>query len=170
MEVGLVKPGETWLLQKAVYGLRIAPKAWGKERDRVFRNLTWKADGEKYCLKQCEEDTQVWKITKENSNEILGLIVVYVDDFLLLCKKGKMRENLKEALAKQWVMKEEVELKEGKELTFLGLQMRKEKNGILLHQRRFIDLILEKHGLTKANPLTTVTMKLPGEEEIPNPG
>ena len=46
VEVGLVKPGEIWLLQKAVYGLRIAPKVWGKERDRVFRNLTWKADGE----------------------------------------------------------------------------------------------------------------------------
>ena len=48
--------------------------------------------------------------------------------------------------------------------------MKKEKNGILLHQRRFIDLILEKHGLTNANPLTTVTMNLPGEEDVPDPG
>ena len=138
VEAGLVKPGETWLLQKAVYGLRIAPKAWGKERDRVFRNLTWKADGEKYCLKQCEEDTQVWKITKENSDEVLGLIVVYVDDFLLLSKKGKMRENLKGALAKQWAMKEEVELEEGMELNFLGLQMMKEKTPLMLRMRSCI--------------------------------
>ena len=37
---GLVLPGVTWTLDKAVYGLRESPALWGDERDRTLRNLT----------------------------------------------------------------------------------------------------------------------------------
>ena len=33
-DVGLVPPGTVWKVLKAIYGLRIAPKAWDAERDR----------------------------------------------------------------------------------------------------------------------------------------
>ena len=38
---GLVAPGVTWTLDKAVYGLRESPKWWGDERDKQLRNLKW---------------------------------------------------------------------------------------------------------------------------------
>ena len=37
VEFGVIPPGTVWKLQKAVYGLRIAPKAWGLERDQAMR-------------------------------------------------------------------------------------------------------------------------------------
>ena len=33
VRLGLVKEGELWVLRKAVYGLRIAPRAWGEPRE-----------------------------------------------------------------------------------------------------------------------------------------
>ena len=66
-------------------------------------------------------------------------------------------------------MKGEVRLDANSELTFLGLQHKRETNGIVLHQKQFIDLILERHGMSEANPLSTVTMEVPGQEDPPAP-
>ena len=37
VEFGVIEPGTIWRLQRAVYGLRISPKAWGLERDKEMR-------------------------------------------------------------------------------------------------------------------------------------
>ena len=170
VDAGLVKPGEVWVLQRAVYGLRVAPRAWGKERDRVFRDLTWEAEGVKYCLEQCAEDSQVWKIVRKGDPTVLGVLIVYVDDFMLGSPSGAMREAFKAALKQHWTMKDEVKLEEGVELTFLGLQLQRVAGGIKLHQGHFVDLLLEKHGMTEAKSLSTVAMKrLPEVEDPPEP-
>ena len=62
VEIGIAKEGELWTLHKAVYGLKVAPRAWGIERDDKLRNLSWTHGGTTYMLKQCRTDTQVWKI------------------------------------------------------------------------------------------------------------
>ncbi len=41
----LIEPGSLWLIRKALYGLRQAPKAWGVERDRKLQSL--QTDGTK---------------------------------------------------------------------------------------------------------------------------
>ena len=58
---GLVKPGVTWTLDKAVYGLRESPALWGKERDRTLRALQWMSGKHRY-LEQCTGDSQIWYI------------------------------------------------------------------------------------------------------------
>ena len=65
-------------------------------------------------------------------------------------------------------MKDEVLLEEGAGLTFLGLELRATKEGIQIGQWKFIDALLEKHGMTDANPITTVQMDAPGIEDIPS--
>ena len=35
----LIKPGTFWKLIKALYGLRVSPRLWGKERDKRLREL-----------------------------------------------------------------------------------------------------------------------------------
>ena len=37
VRLGLVPEGELWVLRKAVYGLRLAPRAWGTERDSKLK-------------------------------------------------------------------------------------------------------------------------------------
>ena len=43
VDVGLASPTECWTLHKAVYGLRVSPKAWGVERDSKLSGLRWTA-------------------------------------------------------------------------------------------------------------------------------
>ena len=41
----LVPPGTYWKLVKAVYGLRISPRLWGKERDLQLRKMCFRIKG-----------------------------------------------------------------------------------------------------------------------------
>ena len=104
VRLGLVPEGTLWVLRKAVYGLRIAPRAWGAERDSRLKDIAWKdATGTQYRLQQCTSDSQVWRIVRDggsrmSSSGTLGLMICYVDDLLLLCPHGSMRSGLEDAL------------------------------------------------------------------------
>ena len=41
----LIKPGTYWKLTKAVYGLRVSPRLWGKERDMQLRKMRFRIKG-----------------------------------------------------------------------------------------------------------------------------
>ena len=172
IDIGLAKPGELWTLHRAVYGLKISPRAWGTFRDKTFRECVWEAEGETYFLQQCSSDTQVWKIvSKSDPSRLLGLMVVYVDDFLILCPAGQMRTKFIEALRKVWKIKEEQVLDADHDLTFLGLEFRSVKGGVKVGQWKFLDILLEKHGIkADTKPILTVTMDVPGDPDPPTPG
>ena len=101
-EFGLVAPGTIWRALKAIYGLRISPKAWGVERDRQLRKMSIDVDGKTYIFHQSHIDPSVWTVVRgrispeglgvpthdarspdDPDSEPLGYIVVYVDDALL---------------------------------------------------------------------------------------
>ena len=82
-KLGLVPAGTLWTLRRAVYGLRVAPRAWGLERDFQLREVRLReetSDGQprrRLCLRQCSADSQVWLVTPVGSpNEMVGLLVV----------------------------------------------------------------------------------------------
>ena len=62
VEFGLVPPGTVWRALKAMYGLRISPKAWGLERDKEFRKMPIKHGGHDYHFRQSVIDPSVWSI------------------------------------------------------------------------------------------------------------
>ena len=81
LRLGLVAEDELWVLRKAVYGLRIAPRAWGTERDGKLRDVKWTAAGTTYRLVQCATDSQVWRIVSDGGatnmgNGTLGLLIL----------------------------------------------------------------------------------------------
>ena len=41
----LIQPGTYWKLTKAVYGLRVSPRLWGKERDLQLKKMRFKIKG-----------------------------------------------------------------------------------------------------------------------------
>ena len=57
---GLVEPGITWTLDRAVYGLRELPALWSAERDKQLRQVTWSVGKEQYNLRRCTSDSQLW--------------------------------------------------------------------------------------------------------------
>ena len=179
IKMGLVPAGTLWTLRKAVYGLRIAPRQWGLERDRQLKQVSWMANGLKHRLVQCFNDSQVWRIVAEHPDgsdpavsspgETLGLLITYVDDFLLLMRNGNVKDGLIQTLRAIWTMSSQVDLVPNQPFTFLGLEMEKRDNGdIYMHQRGFISKLLANHGLdpcSKGNQ--NVVMANPTESDGP---
>ena len=108
---------------------------------------------------------------QKNPSSPLGLVVVYVDDFLILSPAGLMRQGLIIALRAIWNLKHECILGAGSDLTFLGLEFTYKPDGVQIGQRKFTEILLEKHGFSveKTKPISSITMDAPGEIEIPSP-
>ena len=189
VRMGLVEAGTLWTVRKAVYGLRVSPRAWGQERDSKFAQIAWSVDGQTYRLKQCYTDTQVWKVIRvgqpsppsagvdsaplgtagSDKDEFLGLMVCYVDDLLLLMKNGAVKQGLLSQLRALWKLSTEVDLKVGSPVTFLGLELELDRTGSLhIHQRDFIRKLLVSYGLDNLSTgIAAVQMALPTEADQP---
>ena len=119
---GIVPTNVVWKLNRAVYGLRQSPKWWSDERDSQLRQLTFKVGEDAYSLHQNEADSQVWELTKQGCEQQLqGLILVYVDDFLLMAPPGPVRNAAVQAIKALWEFGEERMLTMHQSLTFLGI-------------------------------------------------
>ena len=101
-----------------------------------------------------------------DTDELLGLICFYVDDFLAIAPEGPIRDALIQALTSLWEFGPERVLFEKTSLTFLGIDWIKRSNGdIFLTQERFTKELLEKHSMLNCNPLTCITVTKPPETD-----
>ncbi len=170
VEWGIVPKGTVWKLLRAVYGLRESPKWWADERDVRLKDLRATVRNTTYRLQQNEADTQVWSIVQDDiqNPECLGLICVYVDDFLILAPPGAVRNAVVESLKKLWEFGDERILTPTTSITFLGIDWHLKTNGdIFLTQERFAQELLEKHQMHNCNALQAVSLDRPPEVEDP---
>jgi len=134
--------------------------------------VEWNVGKKTYYLRRCPSDSQVWLITEKGdaSKKSLGIMVVYVEDFLLQTKEGPMRDGFLAALGKVWTLDKEETPRVGGTLTFLGIEMYMRKNGdVVLHQRAFIQSLLDKYNMAEISGNEAVQMdKLPAER-LPTP-
>lgn len=134
---GCEETNKVCLLKKSLYGLKQSPRAW---------NLCFSKFLERTGFIQLEEDRCVFTRRNENAIQILGL---YVDDGLL-CSSDKADG-----------MKIIDELKQNFEATvmeprqFVGLEIHKEKGMISIHQRSYIEKLVERMGLGNCKIATT---------------
>ena len=105
-----------------------------------------------------------------DTDELLGLLCVYVEDFLAIAPEGPIRDALIQALTSLWEFGPERVLSEETSLTFLGIDWIKRSNGdIFLTQERFTKELLEKYNMLNCNPITCITMnKLLETDDIPS--
>nr|GEU36918.1 ribonuclease H-like domain-containing protein [Tanacetum cinerariifolium] len=123
---------------KSLYGLHQAPRAWyetlanyllenGFQRGKIDQNL----------------------FIKKKKYDIL-LVQVYVDDIIF----GSTNKELCKAVEK--LMKDKFQMSLMGELTFfLGLQVRKNDDGIFISQDKYVAKILRKFGLTDGKSAST---------------
>ena len=107
VRLGLVQPGIVWKLKKALYGLRISPKAWEEERDQKLGQLKWDTPQGMVGLVKVESANCVWMIQalddKACSNP-LGMVIAYVDDIIAVGEQDQL-DGMKAELDKLYVMK-----------------------------------------------------------------
>lgn len=99
----------------------------------------------------------------------LEILVVYIDDLILITESMESMKELKLALKKRYKMKDMGEL-----FYILGISViqDKEKNCALLHQKHYIEAILQKYGMHDASPVATPTdanVKLKKNDGVSNP-
>ncbi|CAJ1409121.1 unnamed protein product, partial [Effrenium voratum] len=84
IKMGWAQPGELWLIDKAMYGLRQSPRRWSDHRDRELQALVWETEGRKCHLEQCVAEPNLWRMIQitQEGERLMGLVSIYVDDVL----------------------------------------------------------------------------------------
>ncbi|XP_025980644.1 uncharacterized mitochondrial protein AtMg00810-like [Glycine max] len=118
---------KVYKLKKALYGLKQAPRAWYSKIDDHFQDLGF--------VKSPSEAALYVKLVDANSI----IIVVYVDDLLVTRSDEKLIKEFKVEMLKAFEMKNL-----GLMSFFLGIEVKQDHGGILIHQKKYAREILKK--------------------------
>lgn len=139
---GFKVPGKVWKLNKALYGLRIAPKLWFEELSSFLQSKGYQSCSEEPCL-LINKDTGV-------------IVFFYVDDFLLLGPPHQLKEinAIKTALHSKYGIKDL-----GPATSFLNIKITRdiESRKAWISQEAYIDKLISTFQLQAmlAHPIRT---------------
>jgi hypothetical protein len=140
---GYVVPGKedyVCLLRKALYGLKQSPRAWFQLIATVLVD---------FDFQQSESDPCIF--VHKNANGERTYIALYVDDLIIAGDNEEDIATIKRRLSERFDMKDL-----GIARRFLGMEIEYGKDGsIKIHQNRYIQQLLERHGMADCNPVTT---------------
>ena len=160
---GLVPEGQLWRANRAIYGLRISPKAWQDQRDTDLAVMRLQYQGVEMMLVQSAADPAVWSVipTTCPSAQPLGYVLAYVDD-LLMTGSTELVHALKGALGRLWrtSAQEQIGPSTPGTIRYLSLNIGCLQNGdIVLEQADYIREMLERWGLEAANPVGAIALE-----------
>nr|GEU56377.1 uncharacterized mitochondrial protein AtMg00810-like [Tanacetum cinerariifolium] len=131
-------PNKVYKVEKALYGLHQAPKAW-------YETLST------YLLENGFRRGTIYKtlFIKNDKDDIL-LVQVYVDDILFGSTKKSLCDEFKQMMHKRFQMSSIGEL-----TFFLGLQVKQKDDGIFISQDKYVAVILKKFDFTTMKTANT---------------
>ncbi|GJX14203.1 putative ribonuclease H-like domain-containing protein, partial [Tanacetum coccineum] len=131
-------PDKVYNLEKALYGLHQAPRAW-------YETLST------YLLDNVFQRGQIDKtlFIKRVKRNIL-LVQVYVDDIIFRSTKKELCTEFEKLMHKKFQMSSMGEL-----TFFLGLQVTQKDDGIFISQDKYVDEILKKFGFSTVKIAST---------------
>ena len=130
--------GKVCRLRKSLYGLKQSPRAWfGKFSQAV----------ETFGMQKSKSDYSVFY--KDSSSGII-LLVVYVDDIVITGSDSKSILSLKSFLHNHFHTKDLGMLK-----YFLGVEVMRSKQGIMLSQRKYVFDMFSETGKLSVKPCST---------------
>ena len=133
VRLNFAREDEVWVAEKAIYGLRQAPRCWSIHRDEVLTNLRVKG-----CyLRQVASEANLWVLEEEDGQNMKGMMLVYVDDLLITGEKV-YAEALVEEIQKTWQTSTPERICDGQVTKFLGMEIYKEGVNIKASQTSFI--------------------------------
>src|SRR5579859_2376507 len=140
---GFITPGKedhVCLLRKALYGLKQSPRAWFQLIVEVLVD---------FDFKQCESDPCIF--IHKNVNGERTDIALYVDNLIIAW------DNEADIAMIKWCLGERFNMKDlGIARRFLGMEIEYRNDGsIKIHQNRYIQQLLKRHGLRDCNSVTT---------------
>ncbi|GJR58656.1 putative ribonuclease H-like domain-containing protein [Tanacetum coccineum] len=131
-------PDRVYKVEKALYGLHQAPRAW-------YETLST------YLLENGFQRGQIDKtlFIKRDQGDIL-IVQVYVDDIIFGSTKKKLCTEFEKMMHKKFQMSSMGEL-----TFFLGLQVKQKEDGIFISQDKYVTEILKKFGFSDVKTTST---------------
>ena len=142
---GAAMPGETWQITRVLYGLREAPRLWGEFRNERLVQARIPFEGKFLVLTATTTDENLWAVTYDGEDALQGLVLAYVDDFLLLSSR-EMVMAIYQWLVTDWKCTS-LDWIEGGSLRFLGVELRVCGDGVHVSQSGYVRDLLRQHGM-----------------------
>ena len=145
--------GKVLKLEKALYGLRQAPRAWNMKLDGSLRKL-----GFKRCVSEHDMYTR-------GSGKTRVVVGIYVDDLIITGANSEDISAFKEEMHRLFRMSDL-----GLLSYYLGIEVKQGRNAITLGQVAYAKKLLEKAGLASCKPCSTpmeVRLKLSTKSTTP---
>ena len=172
-----------------MYGVRESPRWWAQERDGTIRNIRIFLEGIGHAhLLQSTADDNLWMLVVDDGSEnptVLAKVVTYVDDFMITSQHREVGEALIQKLADVWELSSvdcisPIPGDGATSSTFCGYDLQyvhiceggKKEAVLKVSQTRYVQQMLESHGMTSCNTAPTpaeVEASDPEEEEKPEP-
>ena len=168
IKMGWAQPGELWLIDKAMYGLRQSPRRWSDHRDRELQALVWETEGRRCHLEQCVAEPNLWRMIQitQEGERLMGLVSIYVDD-VLTTAETEVRKAFEKVIAQKWETNVPDELTEENEVRFLGMNIKKEGTDVFIHQKNYVEEVLERHQEEVVKAKSPMTKEMSDEAELP---
>jgi len=142
--------GRVCLLIKTLYGLKQARREWNIELDTKLRKRGYARLRSNLCV-------YIWRLGDD-----FAIITVWVDNLLLFATTIRLINKIKADIKAKW---EVTDL--GEPSKIVGIEITIDNDSIAISQSKYIESILKKEGLERANP---VAMPLdPNTPLVPNP-
>lgn len=178
IKFGLVPAGELWVAERAIYGLRCSPKAWGDLRDAELRKLTFTVGALQCHLEQSAVDSSVWLVKADGVDDVLGYSLSYVDDFLFMGSEDVVKA-LQTSIGALWTTSSQKIISPDRPGTirYLSIDIGIDRHRLTLSQHEYINDMLMKWNMYHCNGCQSINpddeIYLPfqpdDDEEKPDP-
>jgi hypothetical protein len=132
------RPNYVCKLDKALYGLKQAPRAWYARLSTKLISLGFHAS---------KADTSLFYF---NKGSVTVFVLVYVDDIIVVSSTPEATTGLLYELKKEFALKDLGELH-----YFLGMEVTKVRDGIILSQDKYATDLLRKVNMSSCKPVST---------------
>jgi hypothetical protein len=131
-------PGYMCKLDKAIYGLKQAPRAWFSRISKKLIDLDFHGS---------KADTSLFYF---NKGDTLMFVLIYVDDIIVVSSKQETATTLLHNLQQEFALKDLGDLH-----YFLGIEVNKCTDGIVLTQGKYVSDLLKNACMTNCKPVST---------------
>ncbi|CAE7296882.1 RE1 [Symbiodinium sp. KB8] len=139
---------ELWLVQRPLYGLRESPMIWSEFRNAKLRLIEIDHRGKKLRLHQAVSESELWLLREDGTNELYGLLVVYVDDLMYLAEPTVV-EQLHKAITSMWPASSLEWIDNLKGVRYLGVEIKQDptSKAFSISQQAYIAELLRAHNM-----------------------
>ena len=134
-----------WIVDKALYGLDVAPRSWALHRNGVLAAISELEPSKRpvRCFPM-EEDANIWVVIDASTDSVLAYLALYVDDILIVGEESGASDIAK-TLEGKWTTTPVSWSSPDQTLSFDGFEMDMVDGEYHVHQKSYIREVLKQY-------------------------